>query len=54
VLYNFVGGKLGYNAWKCHNETPRIDNLNKQNVFFQKRGQEGKTDPVWGLVPGGG
>jgi hypothetical protein len=27
----------------------------KQNVFFQKQTEEdGKTNPVWGLVPVGG
>jgi hypothetical protein len=47
---------LGYNTyiytWKCHNATPGIVTLNKKNVFSQKNGeQEGKTGPVWGLIP---
>jgi hypothetical protein len=27
---------------------------NKNILFFKNRDQEGKTDPVWGLVPVGG
>jgi hypothetical protein len=38
--------------WKCHNETPCIAILNKQKCLFLKnREQEGKTVPVWVLVP---
>jgi hypothetical protein len=52
--------KLSYiYTWKCHNETPYIVILNIQKchhfVFFlnKNREQEGKTGPVWGLVPVG-
>jgi hypothetical protein len=41
-------------TWKCHNETACIDILNKNASFFKNKGQEGKTGPVWGLVPVGG
>jgi hypothetical protein len=38
--------------WKCHSETPHISILNKQKMPFVKNGkQEGKTGPVWELVP---
>jgi hypothetical protein len=42
-------------TWKRYNETPCIDILNKQKcLFFKNREQEGKTGPVWRLVPVGG
>jgi hypothetical protein len=40
-------------TWKYHNETLCIDRYIKQTKmsFFQNRGQEIKTGPVWELVP---
>jgi hypothetical protein len=33
-----LGGwvNLGYNTWKCHNETPCSGILNKEKTFCQK------------------
>jgi hypothetical protein len=43
-------------TWKCHNEIPCIGILNKQKcLFFSKKLRaEGKTVPIWDLVPVGG
>jgi hypothetical protein len=38
---------------KCHSETPCIVILNKRKCLFSKTRQEGKTTPVWRLVPVG-
>jgi hypothetical protein len=43
-------------TWKCHNGNLYKDILNKQKHLLKKkkpREQEGKTGPVWVLVPVG-
>jgi hypothetical protein len=53
----FPTGPCYIHTWKCHNEALCIDILNKQTkkAFspLKNRGQEGKTDPAWELVPVG-
>jgi hypothetical protein len=39
--------------WKCHNETPCVAILYQQRCLFKNREQEGKSGPIWGLVPVG-
>jgi hypothetical protein len=37
--------------WKFHNETLYSYLKQTKMLFFKNREQEGKTGPVWGLVP---
>jgi hypothetical protein len=43
-------------TWKCHNEIPCVDALNKQKCLSLKteNSKVKQTDPVWEWVPVGG
>jgi hypothetical protein len=58
TMYAHMNKIFFLNTWKCHNETPCIPILNIQKCLptpppTQNGELEGKTDPVWGLVPVG-